>query len=628
MIEYGRELSSLQVLWRLLKLCFRRRRDCTLALGSQILALVLGMVGLGLTGLGIDFLRAQADPSAHVPWPFGLQPPASWTPMEILIAISAGILFSAVVRGWVTWMGGVILAYLVHKHVVARLQRAVFAKLQQMSFRFYDQESRGAIINRATGDIQAVRNFLDTSLLQCVVTVLSLMVYSTYMFSIHAGLAMACLATSPLMWFLCFLFSRTVHPEYMRNRKIFDKMIRIFTESIEGIGVVKGFAREQESAALFKAENAAVRNQQRKIFWFLSLFAPTIDFLSQMSLVVLLIYGGSLVIQGKLSIGMGLVVFSGLLQQFSNQLWQLAMLINALQESLASAGRVFSLLDAKVDLNPPSEPVPLPDAEGSVVFDNVSFGYTDRRMVLENISFRVAPGEFVAIVGETGSGKSALLNLIPRFYDPAEGRVLIDGHDVRTLDLQGLRKRVGFVFQESFLFSDSVAANIAFGDPDVPFERIVAAAKIAQAHDFILALPQGYNTILGESGVDLSGGQRQRLSIARALLGDPTILVLDDPTAAIDPDTEQDILDGIDEAMEDRTIFLVAHRLSTLQRADRIFVLDEGRIVQEGTHAQLVHDDGPYKSAAMHQLIDEESRRQLAMEIGLETTVVGKGSGE
>jgi ATP-binding cassette subfamily B protein len=304
-----------------------------------------------------------------------------------------------------------------------------------------------------------------------------------------------------------------------------------------------------------------------------------------------------------------------LLQQFSTQVGQIAQIANGVQESLAGAGRVFALIDAPIGLSSPPGPAIKPHGPGEVRFERVSFGYTPQQRVLHEVSLTVKPGQCVAIVGETGSGKSALLSLIPRFYDPESGRVLIDGIDVRKLDLQSLRRHVGFVFQESFLFSDSVAANIAFGEPDAPRERIIAAARIAQAHEFIEALPEGYDTILNEGGVNLSGGQRQRLAIARALLSDPAILVLDDPTAAIDPETEQEILTAIEQASAGRTTFIVANRLSTLQRTDHILVMQRGRIVQSGTHASLVYAEGSYRRAAMHQMIDDESLRLLTMEM-------------
>lgn len=578
----------------------------------QLLLLALGLAGLSFTGLGIDYLRSVLQPEAPaVPWPLGLRPPETWKPFSVLAGIAGIVIAAALLRAFLTWWAGVTLADLVHRKVVPQLQVAVFAKLQRLSFRFFDQQSSGAIINRATGDIQAVRTFVDTVLVQSLVTVISLVVYVAYMVAIHPGLTGACLATLPLLWGACIVFSRMVHPEYVHNRTLFDRMILNLAECVQGVGVIRGFAREREMRARFQAANQAVQQQQQRIFWRVSIFSPTIDLLTQINLVVLLVYGGHLVISGSLPLGAGLVVFAGLLQQFSNQVSTTAQIANGVQESLTGARRVFEILDAPLGVHSPTKPVALPRCEGRVEFDRVSFDYVEGNSVLREVSFSIAPGQCVAIVGETGSGKSALLSLIPRFYDPSAGRVLIDGHDVRTLDLETLRRHVSVVFQESFLFSDTVAANIAFGRPEATREDILAAARIAQADGFISSLVHGYDTILGESGVDLSGGQRQRLAIARALLSNPSVLLLDDPTAAIDPETEHEILAAIERAIENRTTFIVAHRLSTLQRADLILVLERGRIVQAGTHAELLHQEGPYRRAAVLQMVDQESRRLL-----------------
>jgi ATP-binding cassette subfamily B protein len=295
------------------------------------------------------------------------------------------------------------------------------------------------------------------------------------------------------------------------------------------------------------------------------------------------------------------VTFAGLLQQFATQVTTVAAVVDNAQVSLAGAKRIFEILDT--DPGVASQP----DARspgrflGRVTFDNVSFEYNENATVLKDVNFVAEPGRRIAIAGATGSGKSALLSLIPRFYDPRAGRVLLDGHDVRTLPLPELRRQVGMVFQENFLFSNTIAANIAFGHPDASQERIERAAKIAGAHDFIMAFPEGYETFLGEGGVNLSGGQRQRLAIARALLLEPTVLLLDDPTSAIDAETEKEIMEAMEAAMEGRTTFIVAHRLSTLRRADLILVLDRGRLIQQGTHEQLMAEDGHYRRAILIQ---------------------------
>ncbi len=581
----------------------------------QVTLITLGLAGLGFTGLGIDYLRGVLDENAEpLRWPEWLAWLDERAPWHVVLLIGAMVIVAAGLRAALQWLAGVTLARLVHKRVVADLQAAVYSKLQHLSFRFFDQQSTGAIINRATGDIQSIRVFVETVIIQSLVTVISLGVYATYMVIIDPRLTLACLVTLPVLWTACVVFSRLVHPEYLKNRSLFDRMILTLVECVQGVSVIKGFSREAEATEKFRTENTAVRRQKQRIFWRVSTFTPAIDLLTQVNVAVLLVYGGKLAIDGEIPLGAGLVVFAGLLQQFSNQVSTVAQIANGVQEALTGAGRVFEILDAPLGVSSPERPVALAKCRGEVELHGVFFDHVPGDGVLRDVSLRVGAGECVAIVGETGSGKSALLSLIPRFYDPSGGVVKLDGVDVRELEVDALRRHVSVVFQESFLFSDTVAANIRFGHPEASDEAMIAAAKAARAHEFILALPKGYDTVLGESGVDLSGGQRQRLAIARALLTDPAVLLLDDPTAAIDPETEHEILSAIEGAISGRTTFIVAHRLSTLRRADRIVVLERGRIVQTGTHAELVHRDGSYRRAAMLQMVDDESRRLLALD--------------
>ena len=387
-------------------------------------------------------------------------------------------------------------------------------------------------------------------------------------------------------------------------------MVQYLAESIQGAAVVKGFGREKENREKFEDLNRSVLTQQYNIFWWVSLFSPTAGFLTRINTTVLLGYGGWLVAQGRLPLGAGLVVFAGLLDQFAGQVNNVATIVNSVQQSLIGARRVFEILDAPIDVRTPPGAARRPKLEGAVRFEDVSFEYGKIDPVLHDINLEVRPGGCVAILGATGSGKSVLMGLIPRFYDVSKGRLSIDGVDVRHLHLDDLRRNIGTVFQESFLFSNTVAANIAFGHPDATDAQIERAARIASAHDFIMGLPKGYQTVLGESGNSLSGGQRQRLAIARAVLLEPAILLLDDPTAAIDSETEHEIFEALDNAIEGRTTFIVAHRLSTLRRADLIIVLENGRIVQRGTHAELIKVPGPYLHVANLQLVDSRELQE------------------
>ena len=610
------DVSNAALIRRLLGVAWTYRRGCVKVLLLQLLLLSSNVGGLGLTGIGIDFIANRVDASRPAPrWPFGLTPPAAWSPMTVVAILAGGVLAVALLRAVLDFSYQLSLTVLVQGEIVVDLRAAVYDKLQRLSFRFFDAHASGSIINRVTGDVQSLRSFVDLVLIQVFILALQFALAFAYMAALHLPLTLACLVTTPLLGIGATWFSAQVRPAYVRNRELVDKLINVLSENVQGAQVVKGLAREPEEIAKFAAANREVRDQQRWIFWRLSTFIPSLGFLSQVNLVVLLSYGGALVIRGELSLGSGLVVFAGLLQQFSNQVLKISDIANSVQTSLTGARRVFEVLDTPVEITN-AEPdclVRLPRARGEVCFENVHFDYVSEHSVLRGVDFQVAPGTCVAILGATGSGKSALLSLIPRFYDPNEGRVLIDGHDARCIELDDLRRNIGLVFQDSFLFSNTVAANIAFGQPGATAAQIEHAAKLAQAHEFIVGLPDGYGTVLGEGASNLSGGQRQRLAIARALLLEPAILLLDDPTAAVDPGTEHEILSALDGAMAGRTTFLVAHRTSTLRRADLVMVLDQGRIVEFGPPAELLgRSDGHYRKVAELQVADAESQRLLA----------------
>jgi ATP-binding cassette, subfamily B, bacterial len=597
--------SNLSLIRRLLALSWQYRAGCIRVFVLQLLVLGMALGGLGLAGLGIDFVRQQIQPNAKPPhWPFGFAPPSDWSAMKVIGAIALVMLVLACLRTALNYAYNIATAVLVERQIMVTLRSQVYDKLQRLSFRFFDANATGSIINRVTGDSRAVGNFVSNVLMQSVIMVLSLCVYLAFMMTIHVKLTLACLATTPLLWVLSTLFSKIVQPQYMRSRELADDMILNVAESFQGIQTIKGFAREPEAFGSFQMRNRAVNDQQQSIFRRVSIFVPSIGMITQINIVVLLAYGGHLVITGDLPIGTGLVVFAGLLQQFSAQITNTAQIANTIQQSLTGARRVFEVLDTPVEIDSPPDAIRVPRAKGEVRFENVSFDYLPDEPVLEDISFEARPGECIAIVGATGAGKSTLLSLISRFYDPRSGRVLLDGTDLRRLDLDDLRRNIGLVFQESFLFSNTIAANIAFGHPNASREQIERAAKIAAAHEFIVQMANGYDTLLGEGGKDLSGGQRQRLAIARAVLLDPAILILDDPTAAVDPHTEVEILRAIESAMQGRTTFVVAHRISTLRRANRIIVLQEGRIVEVGTHDELVRANGPYRRAAELQFAE------------------------
>lgn len=579
------------------------RWGCLRLLVLQGLLLMTALSVLRLTGLGIDVVHHFADPEKVKPpeYPFGLALPQFWPPLAQVAAIAGLILLVEVVRGLLNYTNALAAGTLIHTQIVVDLRARVYDKLQRLSFGFFDTNATGTIINRVTSDVQGVRAFVDGVLIQLVVLAISFVCYLLAMLSVHPRLTLACLATTPLMWLVTAIFSRLVRPMYDRNRDLVDRVILRLAESIQGVQVIKGFGREQEEIDRFARDNGEVKNQQRGIFWRVSLFTPAIGWMTQINLVILLAYGGYLVTQDELALGSGIVFFAGLLQQFSSQVANLTNIANSVQQSLSGARRVFEILDAPEAIQSAANPTRLLRASGQVELEGVWFEYTQGNPVLKDVSFRVQPGQRVAILGATGAGKSTLLSLLCRFYDPTLGRVLMDGIDLKQIELTDLRRNIGMVFQESFLFSNTVAANIAYGQPEATLEQVQRAARIAAAHDFIAELPSGYDTVLGEGGLDLSGGQRQRLAIARAVLLDPAILLLDDPAAAIDPHTEHEILDAMQRAMLGRTTFVVAHRLSTLRQCDLVIVLDSGRISQVGTHEKLMEEDGHYREAALSQ---------------------------
>ena len=614
--------SNGELIRRLFGLTWKYRAGCMKVLTIQIVLLTMGILGLSFTGLGIDYIRHKISNVPLSANPLHLSLPDDWPWQHVLGLLAGLILALALARAILNYTYLVSVNKLVQQQLVVDLRGKVYDRLQQLSFRFFDANTTGSIITRVTSDVQAVRMFVDQVLIQSVIMVISLTVYVIYMAALSPALTAACLATTPLLWLLSAWFSKNIQPAYTHNRTLVDRMVQTLAESIQGIAVTKGFGREREDRARFEAANQACYDQQLGIFFKVSLFSPAVGFLTRVNMMVLLAYGGWMVIQGDLPLGAGLVVFVGLLEQFSGQVNNIATIVNSVQQSLIGSRRVFEILDAPIEVQNAADPIRRPRLEGAVKFDHVSFAYQPMGAwapgtpkhdpILRDINLEVKPGQCVAILGATGAGKSVLMSLIPRFYDPTGGAVLIDGIDLRRLHLDDLRRNIGLVFQESFLFSNTVAANIAFGHPEATRAQIEAAAKIAAAHDFICALSKGYDTILGESGSSLSGGQRQRLAIARAVLLEPAILLLDDPTAAIDSETEHEIFEALDRAIAGRTTFIVAHRLSTLRRADFIIVMDDGRIVQQGTHQELMSVPGPYLRVARLQLVDSRELEQFS----------------
>jgi len=589
--------ASRHVVRRLLSIAWQYRARCAAVLGAQVCLLLLTMASMGLSGAAMDVLHATlvaAPKDAPAPrFPFGLSPPAQLSGFDLVLAIAGLIAVMGVLRALLSYTYQVAVADLVQGRIVPKLRAQVYDKLHQLSFCFFDRHDSGTLLNRLTEDVQSLRAFIDAVLIQGLVVVLALSTYGGYMLHTHVGLALACLGTTPILWLVTARFSQRIIPAYAKSRERLDSLVSRVTETVHGIQVILGFAATRKVLDELAHDNAQLLDSQQAIFHRVSRYTPTVDALTHINTLALLSYGGALVVQGQLTFG-DLVVFAGLLQQFATQVTTLATIIDTLQQSLIGARRVFEVLDEPLDIVSPPEPRPLPRVRGQLRFERVSFGYTTDKHVLNDIHIDVRPGECIAIYGAAGAGKTSLLSLVPRFYDVTQGSIRVDGIDVRELSLHELRQQVAMVFQESFLFSHTIAENIAFGRPGADHISIEHAARLACADEFIEGLPKGYQTPLGELASNLSGGQRQRLAVARSLLTDPQVLLLDDVTAALDAETTRAISASLRGAAQGRTTLMVTHRLELLQQADRILVLERGRIVQQGTHLQLATQTGLY----------------------------------
>jgi len=496
-------------------------------------------------------------------------------------------------------------------HLVFFIREAVYDKLQRVGFGFHDALSSGQLINRALSDLQNVRQFVQTAVLTNLDIVLAVGGYIILLFQVNVWLALLAMLPLPLWTYYILRFSKIVQPAAKAVMEAEDKNVSLITEAIAGVHVIKAFATQKQETEKYHANcDDFLRRTLRRIRLFAD-FNPVIRTIAMASYLTLFLLAGILMIQGKVQAG-GFLILGGAMSAILTRLQQVSTINEQYQNAMVSSRRLYEVLTAPPTVPEGMQCQLLPPGPGAVTFEHVTFGYDTANPVLHDIHFDVPGGSIVALVGPTGAGKSTLVSLISRFYDPQKGRVLIDGMDVRDARLSSLRSQVSFVFQETYLFSDTTAANIAYGRPGITQGEVEAAARLAQAHEFIEALPQGYHTILGERGSSLSGGQKQRLAIARAILSNPRVLVLDDATAAIDPETEDLIRRGMRLVMNGRTTFVIAHRISTVKQADLVIVLERGRVTQIGTHEQLMREDGHYRDIAAVQLYGDEDVRGAA----------------
>lgn len=481
------------------------------------------------------------------------------------------------------------------------LRNAIHDKLAELSFSYHDRTETGQLLSRAVQDVERIRFLTGRATLRLVEGGVLLLGTAVFLLSMNPRLALLTLATMPLLAYRAFQFGRQFRPLSAAIQQQLAVLTTRLEQNLRGARIVKSFAQEDAEIERFDADNDHWFALSAKSAQLQAFNIPAIDFIANLATITIIWYGGYLVIQRQLTLG-ELVAFSTYMGQLVSPVRRLGMIVPALAMAAASAERIFEILDTHVEVADAPHAQPLPSVRGRVQFTDVSFAYFGRHQVLQHISFVAAPGQIIALLGATGSGKSTITNLIPRFYDPTNGRITIDGYDIKDVTINSLRDQIGIVLQETTLFADTIRANIAFGRPDATDDEIVAAAQAAQAHDFITETVNGYDTYVGERGVTLSGGQRQRIAIARALLKDPRILILDDATSSVDTDTEHLIQLALQHLMQGRTSFVIAQRLSTVRQANLILVLEKGRIAASGTHDELLRTSELYALIYQQQL--------------------------
>jgi ABC-type multidrug transport system fused ATPase/permease subunit len=551
-----------------------------LAIASQVTGILVPV----LTGVVIDELDGGQDG-------------------RFLASVIAAIVVLGLVRGALMY-GRRVISGRQALGVEYDLRDELYSHFLRLSFGFYDRSQTGQLMSRATIDLQSVRFFLGYGLIFFAQHVVTIVAVTVVLFFYSWELALVALAITPVIVLTAYRYSRVSQPVLRDVQQTLADVATVAEESITGVHVVKSFAQEEARSRRFaNAANTVftrtlAANRQRAVY------VPLLTFLPLVAQALVLLAAGRMVISGSLSLG-AFFAFNLLLAMLVMPVRMLGMWIGQAQRAIAAGERIFEILDEPEEVADSPDAQPLPPGPGEVVFEDVSFGYDPERLVLDDVDLHIPAGTTIALIGHTGSGKTTLATLVPRFYDATAGRILVDGVDVRLLVRRSLRREIGVISQDPFLFSASIRDNIALGMPDAPHEAVEAAAHAAQAHEFIEELPHGYETVVGERGITLSGGQRQRIAIARALLIDPRILVLDDATASVDATTEAKIRAGLREVMRGRTTIIIAHRLSTIALADEVVVLDEGRIAARGTQTELLESSPVFREIHEHGLLQQ-----------------------
>jgi ATP-binding cassette subfamily B multidrug efflux pump len=512
--------------------------------------------------------------------------------LPLLTWSTIGLLVLTLVKGVFTFLEG-RWSEIASQNVAYDLRNELHHKLGELSFAYHDQTETGQLLSRAIQDVDRIRFLTGRATLRLSASIILSLGTLAVLMTMNVQLAFLSMAAVPLLGYYGYRFGRQMRPLSMAIQQQLAILTTRLEQNLRGARVVKAFAQEPAEIERFDEENQKWFDLSADSARLQAWNTPLLDLIANIGTIFILWYGGRLVINQQLTLG-ELVAFSTYLSQLINPVRRLGMIIPAIAVAAAAGERIFEILDTKSEVEDAPDAYPLPPVQGHVRFDGVGFAYFNRHRVLGNINFETRPGEIIALLGATGSGKSSIINLIPRFYDPTEGRITIDGHDLRAVKVNSVRDQIGIVLQETTLFAATIRENIRFGRPAATEDELIAAAQAAQAHDFIMTMPDGYETYVGERGITLSGGQKQRVAIARALLKDPRILILDDATASVDTTTEREIQLALTRLMQGRTSFVIAQRLSTVRNANLILVLDHGRISARGTHEELLRTSELY----------------------------------